>query len=234
MFLGCPSSDIQLKVNDDVLLSATDSVKLLGVTLDEKLSFKPHINSLCKKASKCIGCFYRIRKYLSVDQCYLLLNSFFVSIFLYAPIIWMFCSKSSSDAIKAVHKRALRTIYGVTDETLDGLLQNNNLASIHELHLRHILCEIYKSVNGISPPIMQELFKKKTLPYNLRINNLLTIEKAKTSRFGIESFVFRGSLLWNALPDDLKDVESFQMFKSALKNVDLERFCSCKLCWKPC
>ena len=141
----------------------------------------------------------------------------------------MFCNKSSHDAMDRVYKRALRVVYGTVNGNLGDLLQNN-LPSIHERHLRSLLCEIYQSLNGLNTPISQGLFEKKEQPYSLRVRNIVTIPKTKTTRYGTESFAFRGSLLWNAMPDDIKNVDSIQLFKTALKKTNLERICSCKLC----
>ena len=230
MFLGCPFTDIELKINNDITLSASESVKLLGIIIDHKLSFKLHITNLCKKANIGIRCLYRLRKYLNLEQCLTLLNSYILSVFQYAPIVWMYCSKTSSNEINGIHKRALRAIYNNRDETLESMLRKNELVSIHELHLRYVLCEIYKTINDIGPLITKQLFQRKNAAYNLRVKNLVSIPKAKTSRYGTGSFVFRGSLLWNALSDHLKEVDSLQMFKNSLKSADLTHICTCKQC----
>ena len=230
MFLGCPSVDIQIKINNDITLHALDTVKLLGVTIDNKLSFKTHVANLCQKATQSIRSFNRIRRYLNVDQCLLLLNSYILSAFSYAPILWMFGSKSSSKAINDIHKRALRIVYGTSNGTLHDLLKTNNLVRIHELHLRQLLCEIFKIMNMLNPPVTRDLFKVKDVTYTLRINNLVIVPKVKTTSFGTNTFRFRGSLLWNSLPDNLKLAESVNQFKVSLKNCELTRFCTCNQC----
>ena len=188
MFLGCPSKGIQVKIDDNIVLETSDSVKLLGIILDNKLSFNAHIAKLCQTASNNIRCFRRIRNFLSLDQSILLYNSYFLSIFSYAPIAWMFCSKSSMKAINSVHKRSLRVVFNVGTGTLEDLLQIKGLPSIHELHLRHYICEIYKSSKSCTPVIMQDMFQPKLVPYNLRTKNLLLLPTARTSRFGSKLF----------------------------------------------
>ena len=150
MFLGCPNADIKIDI-DDVSLLPSDFVKLLDITLDSKLSFKSHNANLCKRASGGVRCLNRIRNYLSYDQAKLLSNSFILSTFSYAPIVWMSCTKSSCKAIESVHKRGLRAICNDFSCSLDELLQNTNSRSIHEQHLQHMLCEIYKTLKGINP-----------------------------------------------------------------------------------
>ena len=46
----------------------------------------------------------------------------------------------------------------------------------------HFSIEVYKSLNHISPPIMQEFFDIKVTPYSLQNDNLLRLPKTNTSR----------------------------------------------------
>ena len=50
--------------------------KLLGIHIDNKLTFEPHVRSLCKKASQKLNAFARIAFSLKFDQRKLLLNAF--------------------------------------------------------------------------------------------------------------------------------------------------------------
>ena len=80
---------------------------------------------------------------------------------------------------------------------------------------------------------MQELFQPKSITHDLRKGNLLRLPSAKSSQFGTRSFLFRGCLLWNSLPDNLKSKQELSSFKDALKTLNLCEFCKCKICTKP-
>ena len=69
-------------------------MKLLGITVDDILTFNQHINNLCRNASYKLYALRKIRKCLTQDQAKLLYNAFINSQFNYAPIIWMFCRKN--------------------------------------------------------------------------------------------------------------------------------------------
>ena len=57
---------------------------------------------------------------------------------------------------------------------------------------------------------------KKDVIYNLRTSNLLTLPKINAKRFGIHSFSYRASHLWNQLPDHIKYETSVKVFKNKL------------------
>ena len=46
MFLGC-QSNIQTVKTSNLTLESTESIKLLGITIDRELSFKTHIENRC-------------------------------------------------------------------------------------------------------------------------------------------------------------------------------------------
>ena len=80
---------------ENIVITSSDSVRLLGITIDDKLLFTSHISTLCTRANSNVRNLCRIRRYLNQDQLILLFNSFILSIFNYALIVWMFCNKSS-------------------------------------------------------------------------------------------------------------------------------------------
>ena len=64
-----------------------------GLTIDNRLTFKDHINMLCRRASYKLHTLRRTRKYLTLERSKLLYNAFINNQFNYASIIWMFCRK---------------------------------------------------------------------------------------------------------------------------------------------
>ena len=54
------------------------------------------------------------------------------------------------------------------DANFEDLLIKDSSWTIHENNIRTLLIEICKSLNHISPPIVQEFFNLKVTPYSLR------------------------------------------------------------------
>ena len=88
--------------------------------------------------------------------------------------------------------------------------------------------EIYKALNNTNSPFMQEYFIRNDVKYDLRTRDLLHIPAAKSITFGIDSIKFRGSLLWNSIPDLIKRASSAAIFKRNIKNWSGEE-CHCKI-----
>ena len=62
LLLSEPDESLSIKVGD-FDINNSKSQKLLGVTFDNKLSFKEHVSSLCRKASQKIHALSRVCKY---------------------------------------------------------------------------------------------------------------------------------------------------------------------------
>ena len=99
-----------ISVNSKIIL-CSNKVKLLGITIDNELKFKKHIEDLCKKASYKLHALRRIRGYLTVEKARILANAFIDSQFNYAPLIWMFAGKTLINKICKIHHRTLQVVY---------------------------------------------------------------------------------------------------------------------------
>ena len=79
------------------LIKESDEEKLLGVTIDKKLIFKSHVNSLCKIASQQLHALARISTYMEKPQLELTMKTFIMSHFSYCPLVWMFHDRASNN-----------------------------------------------------------------------------------------------------------------------------------------
>ena len=80
-------------------ISSTNGVKLLGVIIDNKLTFKKHITEL-KRVTQTSR--FTPNNRISIEKAKLLATAFINSQFLYTPSVWMFASKN---LIKKIHFR---------------------------------------------------------------------------------------------------------------------------------
>ena len=65
-------------------------------------------------------------------------------------------------------------------------------------------------------PFTWEFHKKKSITYNLRIQDLYKLPTLKTLGFGLDSLPFRGSFPWNTLDDSIKQEPTLSRFKKKI------------------
>ena len=59
---------------------------------------------------------------------------------------------------------------------------------------------------------------REGMTYDLIAKDLLQLPKAKTVLSGLNSIVFRGSILWNSIPDETESSQSTASFKAQIKS----------------
>ena len=92
-------------------VKSRNKVKLLGITIDDKLSFTTRIKNLCSTASNRLEALARIRKFISFEQAKRLSEAYIMSVFTYCPLIWKYYSNTTNNLINKIHKGSLRVVY---------------------------------------------------------------------------------------------------------------------------
>ena len=81
-----------------------------------------------------------------------------------------------------------------------------------------LLIEIYKSINNLSSPIRKDSFGLKNTLYDLRSQQLLKLPETSTSRYGTQALCFKGSLIWNTVPNKFNNIDNIEDFKKHIKD----------------
>ena len=132
-------------------------------------------------------------------------------------LIWMFAGKLLISRVHKIHFWSLQMVHNTYDATYNELLSMNSDVSIHQRHLRFLVTEVFKSVNNLNPHFMRNYLRRFFFPYDLRKGNTLQLSPRHSLRHGIDSLLFRDSLLWNNLSREIKKSLSTEEFKKRLK-----------------
>ena len=205
-----------------------NSVKLLGVTIDNKLTLNKHVSSLCKKASQKLHALARVARYMNTAQRRTIMKAFVNSQFGYCPLLWMMHSRSLNNRINKIHERALRLVYNDQLSSFKDLLELDGCVTIHERNLQTLATEVYKVISRIAPTIMNEIFQlKDNIKYNSRFP--LKTHNVNTVHNGTETLTFLGPRIWAIVPTELKTISTLREFKTKIKLWKPDK-CPCRLC----
>ena len=83
---------------------------------------------------------------------------------------------------------------------------------------------VFKILNGMAPTYIEDLFKQETTGlnvFNLRASHKKNSIFQTRTDYHRKRFAFTADKLWNALPNNLKEEHSLEVFKTKLRNVDL-------------
>ena len=131
------------------------SVKFLGVHIDNSLTWKTHINHVCKKVSKVTGIVFR--------SCYFLTEKTLLSLYYllsYCSIVWTSTYPTNLNHIYLRQKRVMRAItksnYLAHSAPLFSRLRVLDIYQINSFHVGKFM---YKYQNRLLPSIFLELFQ---------------------------------------------------------------------------
>ena len=190
---------------------------MVGVTLDNKLNVAIHLLSITKNSNKKFTALTRVQKYTTTDQKKLRFSSFIKSQFTCCPLIWMFCTQRSLRRINNIHERCLRIIQQNYRSEFERLLENGNEKSIHQKCIGFLLIEVYKYLNGLSPDIMNTIFKLRQNTYDLKNFHTFESQNPRTKKFGLDGIAYRTSQLWKNVPEEIRNSASLLIFNESIK-----------------
>ena len=210
--------ELKLKIDENITLAPESFVKLLGIYIDSRLTFTDHVSSCCNKAARQLNALSRISKYLDLNCRKLIFRSFVLSNFTYCPIFWHFCGKQNNSKVEKIQERALRILYDDYDSEYTELLAESRTTTMLHVRFKCIILEVFISMQGINPACIQNMFEIKKSSYSLRDSSIMVQPKRNSTTFGLRSFSYFGSKLWNDLPNHFKGTTDFITFKDQLQH----------------
>lgn len=174
-------------------LTLAESVKHLGMTIDDCLSWNTHIDSLCHKLSTAIFVLKRIKATCTTKATLTAYHALFESHFRYGIVLWGGSSSNNLQRVFVLQKRALRAIEGLQPQ--DSCRQTYFKLKILTVPAVYILETIlYASQQGLNrlgefrssqirnghdfmlPLHRMELFAKKPSYAGAKLFNMMPLE----------------------------------------------------------
>jgi hypothetical protein len=212
-------------------IKCEEHVKLLGVTIDYELNFDKHISEICKKSARQLNVLKRIGRYLNKLGRLTIYYSFILSNFNYCPVTWHFCSGKNTKKMEKIQERTLRFIYNDYVLNYEELLEKSKMPSLKVRRLRSIsiAIETFKIIHKESPIYLHDLVNIKKHNYSFRYKNTADVPSVKTTRYGLKSFRYFSTKLWNELPNHIRLEQNLNQF-SKLLNTWNGGSCHCSAC----
>ena len=150
-------------------------VKFLGVFIDENLSWKFHINHICKKVSKPTGVIYRSRFLLSMKTKLSLYYTLIYPYLTYCNVVWSSTYVTNVKRLFLIQKRLVRALTNAdfTAHTAP-LFYRLNLLDIYKINFLHIVKFMYCYHHNLLPSSFREfiIFSLLVVTYTLIIQEM--------------------------------------------------------------
>ena len=205
----------------DSQVENVDRTKYLGVMIDRSLNWDEHINNLRTKVSRAIGFLKYSRKFLPQNTLCEMYRGIVEPHFRFCCSVWGCCGVTKLQTLQKLQNRAARIVVKSSfDAPAMPIIRSLNWPTVDDIIRSEIATTMYKSLNGLVPEYLSNLFSKTSTRYARKLRNTdtdLSLPLRKTNN-GQRAISFRGPKLWNQLERDAKQAPSLATFKRRIKN----------------
>ena len=210
------NNKIQIQINRSQI-ERVKEIKFLGVIIEEKISWKPHIKHIQTKLSRSISILAKAKQFLNSKSLLILYNSIVLPYLSYCSEVWGNTYRSSLHPLCILQKRAMRIIHktGYQEHTNQLFLHSKSFKFMDLISFKTAQI-MFKAKNNSLPGHIQGIFSEREGGYNLRgQGNFKTINRRTTLRSFCMSTL--GVKLWNSLSIELKQSQNISQFKKKYK-----------------
>ena len=189
-------------------LFESSKIKYLGLILDNKLNWKPHITELCKKLSRAVGMLYKIRMLCPTSVLRSLYFSSFHSHLSYGLAVWGNASKIDINKILSLQKKAVKAV-----SALETANEASTSRKFYDLNILNINDQIHYQISSLMwdydhdtlPLSLRQYFKRSNTVHNHKTRGAsrgnLHHTKVNTLSYGIKAFKYQGIQVLNKLKE---------------------------------
>nr|CAD2193483.1 unnamed protein product [Meloidogyne enterolobii] len=218
LHLGKDNPRDQYKIFNNTI-NEVQSIRDLGIIIDDKLRFKEHINIIIRNAYLRMKTIFRIIKSRKTSTWILIYKSYIRPMLEYAPESWNTLYKTEINSLEKCQKFFTKKVFkkcNLPELPYENRLEYLNLQTLENRRKIFDLMLMYKIVNGYSHLGLETLFShpiKKSSHSSHRI--ISKKQNSKSSR----SFINRTTKMWNILGKNTILSKSPLDFKNKLKSI---------------
>ena len=232
--------DLQIFLDGDKLKFDEDAT-FLGMKIDSSLTWDKHCTHVANTISKNNSVLNRVRNSVPAPSLKILYNSFILPHLQYGLAAWGGCKGESKKRIINIQKRAIRTVskcYRIAHT--EPRMKAMDILKLEELYSHQCSVFIHDILQNKAPLALNDFITldSETTTRNLRSHTLDPLHvKVPPGKCKViaNSFCSKGPQLWNAIPQDIRNIEQKHLFKRRLKQYLLSTYtdtahCSNKRC----
>ena len=199
----------------------SQTVRYLGVTLDNSFSFENHIIDICKLSFAFLRSLHRIRSYLPLSCVLSLANAFIFSRIDYCNSVMSFCTNRTVGRLQRVQNCLIRLVNHLPRRTpTSRAIRNIGWLRVNDRIVFKICCLVHKCIYGYAPHYVKSLisFSRPAASVTLRSESSAFLYTPVTPFANVRrAFYFKAPRLWNALPLSIRLETRYDVFKRRLK-----------------
>ena len=194
-------------LNDDQI-DASHYAKYLGIILDDRLSFKAHIEFVETKISRSVGIMSKLSYYLPTETLITLYYALIHSHIFYGLPVWASTFNTYLNKLRKLQNRAMRIITkSKIKDRITPQYVHLGILKLNDLYNFEIAKFLYQYVHDMLPLQFNHYFTYMHDAHSHTTRNstskALAIKRFSTNR-GQNSIKYKGATIWNSIPNQFK------------------------------
>lgn len=193
-------------------IQKTNSIKYLGLELDENLRWKHHIEHIVSRLGRLTYKFYQIRNILSFRNLRVVYTSLAESVIRYCIVIWGGLFQESLKTLNVIQNTLLKILFKKNRRySTEVLYRETTVMNVRQLYTYSCLMYIF------------ETGKQGVESRNTRSCSNITVPFYRTTL--LQRFVFfDGPKIFNSLPPEIKNINNKAKYKKEITKYILSNY----------
>jgi Reverse transcriptase (RNA-dependent DNA polymerase)/Endonuclease-reverse transcriptase len=196
-------------------LNARTYERDLGILVDDRLSFDQQISTAVSKAKRLVGMMLHTFSSRSRNVILPVFQSLIRPVLEYASPVWNSSSVNHTNQLESVQRYVTKRIVGLSALSYEDRLETLNISTLCARRRYLDLIEMFKIIHGytFTKCITHVKFvESSTRGHKYRLRKSKSKLKTRT-----QTFLLRTTNSWNALPAEIVNCKSLNMFKHRLR-----------------
>ena len=208
------------------VLKRVSSVKFLGLFIDDKLTWKDHIDYVRKLISRNVGVLNKLRYSFPPSILQLLYSTLILPHLNYGILAWGNAAACHIEKVLLLQKKAVRIIDNVDFIAHTNVIfMEKCILKISDLYTYNLCQFMYSVNNGEAPTIFENMFNRNNSYHSHSTRQSLLFHLPLfRSLFAQRTFLFTGPKSWNSLEKSLRESATLSAFKAKLKKYLINQY----------
>ena len=211
---------------DGIKIKEVFETKFLGVVIDYKMNWSPHIKYISKKVAKGTGIILKARKIFDQNTLLTLYECFVYPYLNYCIHVWGKTYNVHVHDLLVLQNKAIRIVHGLPPRTnTDDMYAKTGILSLKRIYNYNVAIFMYKLSNNMLPELFTDFCYKISDIHNreTRASSLNHIYvDFKTTTRGQQTLAFCGAHIWNFILSQMDTNCAIGSFKLHCKNLLLD------------
>ena len=200
-------TNINVSYQGEIVHPVTDT-KFLGINIDNKLTWKTHLDYICKRINKSSFALYKLSKIVNKEALLAAYHGFVAPVLRYGIISWG--NSVDKESVFKAQKKCVRSMCNIDNTTsCHPYFQSLNILTLPSIYIYEL--NVFVKLN---PNYYKSAFKSYYRQLRDKKRLEIDIPYGKTALIN-KSILCMASLIYNKLPDEVKKLPVHQ-FKSKL------------------